>query len=212
MRTMVLRTLRTGLLLFVALLAATPFVLAAAKEKAPRADSGYPTITEMLSQDKTARLRAIQRYVLTERKLVEQLSQLVHPATGKKVDKELRGSACFLLARMRTTNRKAIASLIAAIEEDFLPPFSVGIPFGIMDPASALVGIGKPATGPVLEALATKGGKKRMERLRWVLQVVEGVDCAIVRLKKRIDKAKYVAKQRRLKASLEYFLDKKKAE
>ena len=209
-RRVIMRTivLRMGLLLSVALLVATMFVLADEKGKAQSSGGGYPKIAELLSEDKTVRSKAIRQYVSTQRELSRQLAQVVHPDTGKNLDRELRGNACYLLARIRTKDsaRRAIKALIAAIDEDFLPLRMPDIPFGILNPPDALIAIGKPAVAPVLDELVKteEDAAKRIGKLRSVLRAIEGDDCALIRIQARIDKEADPKKKARLKATLEW--------
>jgi len=204
MRTIVLRM---GLLLSVALLVATMFVLADEKGKAQSLGGGYPKIAEMLSEDKTVRSKAIRQYVSTQRELSQQLAQIVHPDTGKNLDRELRGNACFLLARIRgkDSDRRAVKALIAASGESFLPPFMSGYPPYILSPGDALIAIGKPAVEPVLDELAnTEEEGDKLVSLRNVLYGIEGDDCALIRIQAHIDKEADPKKKARLKATLEW--------
>jgi len=197
-----------GLLLSVALLVGAAFVLAEEKEEAQRLGAGYPKIAELLSENKTVRSQAIRQYVSTQDELSQQLAPIVHPDTGKNLDKELRGNACFLLARIRTkdTNRSAIKALIAAIDESFLPPLISNIPGDILSPGDALIAIGKPAVAPVLDELAnTEEGGDKLVALRNVLHGIEGADCALIRIQAHIDKEADPKKKARLKATLEWF-------
>jgi hypothetical protein len=201
-----------GLFLSVALLVATMFVLGDEKGKAQSSGAGYPKIAELLSGDKTVRFQAFLQYESTQDKLSQQLAQVVHPDTGKNLDKELRGNACFLLAQIRTkdSDRRAIEVLIAAIDENFLPPFGSEIPDGILEPPDALIAIGKPAVKPVLDELAnTDAEGARLVSLRKVLCIIEGdgiegADCALIRTQAHIDKEADPKKKARLKATLEW--------
>ncbi len=201
---------RTGLLFSVVLLAAATFVPASAAGNARRPDGGYPEIAEILSKDKKVRSNATWQYWSTHDKLTKELAQVVHPDTGGKLDKELRGTACFLLAVIRTRNRKAIESLIAAIDESFQPAMTSEIAFsGIQDPSRALIAIGRPAVAPMLDELANTEDKQKTASLRRVLQVIEGVDCALIRVQAHINKEADPKKKARLKATLKYFEDRK---
>ncbi|HUU92412.1 MAG TPA: hypothetical protein VM238_14535 [Phycisphaerae bacterium] len=165
----------------------------------------YPPLSDLMSEKEAIRSRAIGRFVGAQEELVRQLSEVVHPRTGKTLQRERRASACFLLAKMRTNDPHAIDALLAAIDQHFLPTVIYDIPYGVLDPPEALIAIGKPAVEPVLDELAkTAEGGDRLVLLRNVLYGIEGADCALLRTQAHIDKEADPKKKARLEATLEW--------
>ena len=193
------------------LVAATTWCLSDSSANMPGRRTEYPTVADLTADNVGIRGPAVLKYVKAQKDLAEELGRIVHPNTGKRLSKAQRGSACFLMATMRTPNPKAIAALVAAVDEDFLPPLMSDIPYGILSPADALIRIGKPAVGPVLDELAKAKGEMRIQLLRTVLENVEGIDGALSQVKRRIELEKDTAAKVKLAQTLKY-LELRKAE
>jgi K319L-like, PKD domain len=172
----------------------------------------YPELAVLLSKNERVRTKAMVKYVLANRALVAELIETIVSREKRDTSKVQLANACYLLGKLRTDNPDAIAALLSAVDADFLPKLMLRIPFGQSNPQEALVYIGKPAVRPVLEALAKEKAKKRIEALRWVLNAIEGPECAIVRINTFLDEEKSPERKALLRESREYFVEKKQQE
>ena len=170
----------------------------------------FPKTTELLSAKDTVRRSAIGRFRAARRDLTRQLAAIVHPSTGMALSKAQRGSACFVLAEMRTPDAGAMAALIAAIDQNFFPNIMRDIPFGILNPSAALVRIGEPAVSPVMDALAVEAKSKRIDLLCETLKRIKGLDSSVLLLKNRLAVETDGTKRRRFRACLDLLLKQQK--
>lgn len=179
-----------------------------AEPKRAREAGKFPPVSDLVSKDATVRNQAMVEYLGARKELMRKLAAIIHPKTGHNLSRKQRGSACFVLGKLRTTDQTAITALIAVIDEHFITRIK-RIPFGLMNPASALIAIGKPAVAPVLDELANTEDKQKTASLRRVLEAIEGIDCALIRVQAHVDKEANPKKNARLKMTLKYFEERK---
>lgn len=160
----------------------------------------------MVSTKAPVRTRATIEYLAARKDLAHRLAEIVHPKTGNHLDNMARAQACFVLAKSRISNREVIEALIASLGSTFITD-KHDITYGVLNPADALVAIGKPAVGLVLHALAKEKVENRLQILCSVLDGIEGPRCAIVRIDEFIQREKSPERISRLKKSRKYLVE-----
>ncbi len=88
------------------------------------------------------------------------LSRMLLSEGNDAQGKLIKGRACFLLGELRVGNSEVTNNLVSVIGEEYIGPRVKDMPYGILNPASALYRIGKPALRALINGIKKGDDKK----------------------------------------------------